>query len=679
MLWGCANIGSPEGGPRDFQPPRVISVSPEPGSTNVNTRKITIKFDEIVNLKDQMKKVSVSPVQHDMPVIRALGKKIEIELRDTLKPNATYVIDFANAIEDNNEGNQLDGYAITFSTGNDIDTMQLSGMVLRANDLEPMQHVLVGIHSNLSDTAFTHLPMDRVTRTNSLGQFTIMGIKPGRYHIFALNDVDGNYAMNRSEDYAFLDDIIVPSTKPFTSIDTTFTFDHRVDTIVERNHVEYLPNDILLPMFNERYTPLYVKTTARNEPQLLHVLLSTKPDSLPRIKPIKPVPRQEQWYVLEQDRPDSLFYWITDSSLIQTDSIKAELSFLKPDSDGRNVWTADTVTFAYRKPNWLIQQEKNDAKERREIAKRAEQIRKKIDKGEEPSKEELLELKEADDTARIKPLKITPLKKGEMDIGDTLGFSSPIPVAHIDPRGIHLEILRDSVWKPMDALPIMKPMTEADVKRFFLPVELQPDSSYRLTIDSLAVTSIYGLGCDTLRFDVKVKGTEQYANLMLHVNLPDSSFVQLLDAQENVKKQAIVKSGTAIIPNIPPSTYYARVVVDKNRNGIWDPGNYELHLQPEEVYYYPKQLKLRRNWDNDITWDVFLLPIDKQKPDKIKKNKPEKNKIEQQLEQRDRRNRRNNGQQNEDEEEDEFNSGGFSRSTYSGNKYRDYRNNNSNR
>ena len=216
MLGACANIGSPEGGPRDYTPPALLRANPMPGELNVKRSRVELRFDEYIQLKDQQKKVVVSPVQKEAPVIRTVGKKITVEFRDTMKPNTTYVIDFTNAIEDNNEGNVLDGFSYAFSTGDQIDTLQISGIVLRAKDLEPMQHVLVGLHTNLDDSAFTKLPMERISRTNDKGEFTIRNLKPGLYHVFALGDMDGDYRMNSSEDMAFNDHVYEPSARQFT-------------------------------------------------------------------------------------------------------------------------------------------------------------------------------------------------------------------------------------------------------------------------------------------------------------------------------------------------------------------------------------------------------------------------------------------------------------------------------
>ena len=222
LLYSCASIGSPEGGPRDYTPPVMVKASPTPGALRVDKGHIVLNFNEIVQIKDQQKKVVISPTQHEAPLIKTLGKRITIDLRDTLLPNTTYCIDFADAIVDNNEGNALEGFSYAFSTGDSIDTLQVSGIVLRARDLEPMQHVIVGLHTNLDDSAFTRLPFDRLSRTNDRGQFTLRNLKPGRYHVFALTDMDGDYRMARSEDIAFLDEIIVPSVGTYESMDTVF-------------------------------------------------------------------------------------------------------------------------------------------------------------------------------------------------------------------------------------------------------------------------------------------------------------------------------------------------------------------------------------------------------------------------------------------------------------------------
>ena len=671
ILAACASIGSPEGGPRDYTPPQVTRTSPEANALNFKGQKVEIIFDEIVNLKDQQKKVIISPAPKTQPLIRTVGKKVTVEFRDELEENTTYVIDFSNAIEDNNEGNQLDGYSFAFSTGDEIDTLAVSGIVLRANDLEPMQHVIVGLHSNLDDTAFTNVPLERVSRTNDRGKFTIRNLKPGSYHVFALSDVDGDYRMARTEDIAFLDEVIVPSTSEYTSQDTVFTFDRRVDTVMTATHTLYLPNDLLLCMFNEGYRNHYVRQTSRPEANKLHILFGAPNDSLPQLEVLHPAEHERNWYRVERTMTnDSLFYWITDSALIKTDTLIVAMTYLRTDTAERLEQVTDTVRFGYRKPNSQVKEEEKKAKEREDRAKRLAQLLEKQEKaaaqGKELGEGELEEIKELQhvDPNAIPKLKMELAKSGSIDIGDSIIVRFDTPIASIDPRGVHLDIKRDTLWVPYPVVPSLRPVNDLNPMRYWLPVTALPDSTYRLTIDSAAVTSVYGLHNDPLIKEMKVKGTEEYANVFFKVNVKGDAFVELLGSGEKVMRTVKVKDGAFELLNVTPNTYYLRLILDSNGNGQWDTGNYGNHLQPEEVYYYPKRLKLRRNWDLDETWNIYETALDLQKPDDIKHNKPEeaKNKVE----------KKQNKTGSEDEEEDEFSTG--ITNTYTGNKYDDARN-----
>lgn len=671
LLMACASIGSPEGGPRDYTPPQVVKMSPESGSVNFKGQKVEITFDEIVNLKDQQKKVIISPAPKTQPMIRAVGKKLTVEFREPLEENTTYVIDFSNAIEDNNEGNQLDGYSFAFSTGDQIDTLAVSGIVLRAKDLEPMQHVIVGLHSNLDDTSFTRLPLERVSRTNDRGLFTIRNLKPGSYHVFALDDMDGDYRMARTEDIAFLDTIIVPTTSEYTSQDTVFTFDRRVDTVMTATHTLYLPNDLLLCMFNEGYRSHYVKQTARPDAHKLHVLFGAPNDTLPQLDIIRPAVHARDWYRVERTQEnDSLFYWLTDSALIKTDTLIVAMTYLRTDTADRLEQVTDTISFCYRKPNEQIKAEEKKAKERQERAKRLAQLLEKQEKaaaqGKELNEGELEELKELQhvDPDDAPSLKMDLAKSGTIDVGDSIILRFETPIADIDPGGIHLEMKRDTLWVPYPgAVPAPRLVSDCDPMRYWIPVTMLPDSTYRLTIDSATVTSVYGLYNGKLIKEMKVRGLEQYANVYFKVNVKQDAFVELLGSGEKVMRTVPVQGGEFEFINVPAGTYYLRLTIDTNGNGKWDTGNYSQHLQPEEVYYYPKKLRLRSNWDLDENWNIYQTALDLQKPDDIRRNKPEqsKNKLDKKQDKKGT---------DEDEEDDEF-STGITNDAYTGNKYND--------
>ena len=668
LLAACASIGSPEGGPRDYTPPQVVKMSPMANSVNFKGNKVEITFDEIINLKDQQKKVIISPAPKTQPQIRTVGKKLTIEFRDELEENTTYVIDFSNAIEDNNESNQLDGYTFAFSTGDEIDTLAVSGIVLRACDLEPMQHVIVGLHSNLDDTAFTNVPLERVSRTNDRGKFTIRNLKPGSYHVFALSDVDGDYRMARTEDIAFLDDIIVPTTSEYTSQDTVFTFDHRVDTVMTGTHTLYLPNDLLLCMFNEGYRSHYIRQTSRPADNKLYMLFGAPNETPPQLEVLHPAQHAADWYRLQRNMEnDSLFYWITDSAMIKADTITVAMTYLRTDTADNLEQVTDTIHFGYRKPNSQIKEEEKKAKERESRAKRLTQLLEKQEKaaaqGKELSEDELEEIKELQrvDPNEVPKLNMELAKNGTIDVGDSIILKFDTPIASIDQNKIHLEIKRDTLWIPIQSN-ALRQVDDCNPMRYWLPFSTLPDSTYRLTIDSAAVTSVYGLHNDALKKELKVRGLEEYANVYFKVNYTGKAFVELLASGEKVVRTATVRNGAFELLNVPPSTYYLRLIIDNNGNGKWDTGNYLNHPQPEEVYYYPKKMRLRANWDIDENWNIYQTALDLQKPEEIKRNKPEevKNKVEKKEKNKD-----------EEEEEDEFSTGV---NTYTGDKYNDTKN-----
>ena len=233
LLVACASMGTPDGGPYDEDPPVLVKAVPALYATNIKEGKVELLFDENIKLVNAFDKVVVSPPQRELPEIKSVGKRVSVELFDTLIPNTTYSVDFGDAIVDNNEGNPYENFAYVFSTGDVVDTLAVSGTVLNAEDLEPIKGMMVGLHSCLDDSAFTTKAFERVSRTDSRGRFTIKGIAPGKYRVYALSDVNQNYLFDqKSEKLAFMD----TSVSPFASVayrsDTIWRDTLTVDTIM---------------------------------------------------------------------------------------------------------------------------------------------------------------------------------------------------------------------------------------------------------------------------------------------------------------------------------------------------------------------------------------------------------------------------------------------------------------
>ena len=328
ILYACANPGTPTGGPIDVTPPKVIGSTPTENAIGNQKGKIIINFDEYIKLDKPNEKVVVSPPQLQQPEIKTIGKKISINLLDSLKSNTTYTIDFSDAIQDNNEGNPMGNYTFTFSTGTAIDTMEVSGTVLNAADLEPIKGILVGLHSNLNDSAFSKTPFDRVGRTDSRGHFAIKGVARGKYHIYALADADQNFFFSqRSEQLAFNNDLIIPTCNQQTRQDTAWVDSITVDTIIPKPYTHFIPDNIILRAFKENINRHSLKKKERLIPQKFTLTFSAPNKDLPKIKGLN-FNEKDAFIIDTDDKKDSITYWVKDSVNYKKDTLSLALSYM---------------------------------------------------------------------------------------------------------------------------------------------------------------------------------------------------------------------------------------------------------------------------------------------------------------------------------------------------------------
>jgi hypothetical protein len=211
---GCGQIGMPTGGPRDSIPPRLVSASPKLKSTNVSGNKITLTFNEYVDLKEVQTNVLISPLPKRQPSIDYKLKTITVKLKDTLLPNTTYSINFGNAIVDNNEGNPLKDFVYVFSTGKQIDSFTLSGKVIIAETGNADSTLLALLYRKTDDSSVQKKRPDYVARLDSGGHFNFVNLPAGSFNIYALKDGDGGKTYNsKKEIFAFADAAVTVSEK----------------------------------------------------------------------------------------------------------------------------------------------------------------------------------------------------------------------------------------------------------------------------------------------------------------------------------------------------------------------------------------------------------------------------------------------------------------------------------
>ncbi|MGM9745643.1 MAG: Ig-like domain-containing protein [Paludibacteraceae bacterium] len=586
LALSCANRGSgPQGGPKDVAPPVAVSSKPANGARNYNKQTIEINFNEIVLLEKAYEKVVVSPPQAKSAIVKAYGKKVAVELLDTLKPNRTYIIDFADAIVDNNEKNPLKDYYFTFSTGDTLDSLMVGGTVIDAHTLNPTGGIVVGLHSDLTDSAFTTQPFDYITKTDDAGKFWIKGIAEGSYKVYALGDMNGNYRYDKGESMAFLDTVIVPTMEMTAEIDTIQRDSTTTDTIVTQTHPKYTAG-IVLRSFTEDFKRAGFIKAERPEPYKMVLYFNAPNDSMPHIEPLNFAIDSTCLQHANATR-DTLVYWLADTLLWQQDTLSYTLTYQKTDSLDQLAWQTDTLQTVYR-------------------AKKSNNKKNNDDKRK----------------PKTEFLKLQTNASSTFDLYNPVTLSFDVPTTRDTDKQIVVEQQIDTLWQPVPAT-----FVEADTigQNYRIDYAWEPEKKYRITIDSAAFTGINGLHTNKQEIALSIKSLESYATFYLILkNRQGNEIVELLDKDEKVVRTAPADDET-VFKYLNPGDYFLRLFIDTNGNGRWDPGLYDEKRQPEEMFYFQYKITMRAFWDIEETWDYRALPPTQQKPKELTKNNKKKN------------------------------------------------------
>lgn len=605
LLTGCANPGSgPDGGPYDETPPKILSMSPDLGQTNVKSAKVTITFDELIKVNNAQEKITISPPQIEMPEIKTSGRKISVELLDTLKENTTYTVDFSDAIVDNNEGNPLGNFTYYFSTGERLDTMEVAGHVLQAENLEPVKGIMVGLHSELADSAFWSFPFDRVARTDGNGHFSIKGVAPGKYRIYALKDMDNDFRYSRGEMLASGKDTIIPSSFPDIRHDTIWADTVHIDSIRQVPYTHYMPDNVVLLAYNEKNKIRQLLKVER-EPAFFKIYFTAESDKVPTCKGLN-FDERDAFLIERSQGNDTLTYWLRDSVLVNTDTLQIAYTYeAVNDSTLLPFLKTDTLELIPRQT--YEKRQKQKANEYVQWKKGLEKRHKRGDFSEE-----------------VPPVKLMTIKfgnQGSIAPDKNVRLTLPEPLARLDTAGIHLYLQVDSNY--VEAAYRLE-RDSLSLLNYTLRAEWRPSQEYVLNVDSACMTGLSGIQNKAGDINISVKSDDTMGALFLLLPDADSTaLVQLFQGSDRVVKQQWIKDGRADFFYLEPSDYYVRIINDRNHNGKWDAGDYREGITPEEVYYYPQKFNIRANWDIEQTWRIADTPIYLQKPRELIKQKEE--------------------------------------------------------
>lgn len=501
LLCGCAQIVAPTGGKKDSTPPELIGVNPDNKTTNFNKTKITLTFNENIQVTKAEEQIIISPPVDRKPDIIAQGKQLTVKFYEALQPNTTYTINFGNAVGDNTENNTIANLSYVFSTGNLIDSNTIKGSVYNAFTNKPESGVTVGLYEvdGFTDSTIIKQKPIYLSKTNTAGLFELSNLPHQSYKLVAFNDVNQNLRYDRQELIAFENQFVL-------SADTNLF--------------------VKIPLFKpELYTLGRIIDTFCNEPNKF-TLIAYKPEN------VVITPNTGNSYikhVLGNDGIDTFYAFIPkpDAAMgfkVSINGIKHEFSI-----PHQPKFKAQKLSFTYTK---------------------------------------------------------------QPELGDTITLKFNNPVTSIDKSRIKLT---------KDSMPVTYILTQPDAFTVKIYHNWMEKTSYNLAIADSSFNDMYGQWSKKEGSKFTTKSLKDYANMLLHVktNTTKPYIIQLLSSDEKtvVYSYSINKSTDITITNMLPGTYVVKYIVDANRNGIWDNGDFTKKQQPEKVGYYSQPITVRAYWD----------------------------------------------------------------------------------
>ena len=544
----CANTTqAPSGGKKDTIPPYIIDIKPLPGVVGVplTGASFAFTFNEYVTIKTPAN-IFLSPPQKRPPKSRLRGRSLIVSFEEPLKPNTTYTLSFTDAIADANEGNLFAGYTYVFSTGEQIDSLMMTGTVVDCNTLAPVKGATVVLYKDHRDSAVYQGPPYAATKTDDWGSFVLPYIQDTLYRLYAVKDANtDNLYDPESEQIAFIDSLLRPLMVAGDTDREMLRYD-MLDTLrclARRSEHE-------LKLFREKPSKQYIVNKVRTSERSAYLTFHAPGawiDSL-WIRGYRADQVISQFNILQ----DSLELWI-NSRRAAPDTMQVYVNYRKTDSLGRLAPTQEIV----RLP--LAQNKRTYSKTSRRDLKRG-------------------------DTTCVYTFQVSP-ETVEQD-GFELEFKYPIITEHFD----SVKFYSINTRQRQSRAEFTVERDSLNLRRYILRPKdrLMPGFEYQMKLPYRAFRDINGFWSDSTVVKVSLPSDETLSSLDLELSGVDRKLiVDLLgEKRDKVLRTFITeRDGTLHFPYIKAGRYSIRITEDRNRNAINDTGSLLEHRQPELVVF----------------------------------------------------------------------------------------------
>ncbi|MBQ7772685.1 MAG: Ig-like domain-containing protein [Bacteroidales bacterium] len=547
----CASTkAAPTGGPKDTIPPVIVETVPSMDATSFPLEKgsITISFNEYIQIKDPNKNILLSPPQKKNVKTRIKGKGLIVTFQEPLDTNTTYSLNFGAGIVDNNEGNPLYGYSYSFSTGTTIDSMMLSGTVVDAVSLFPIEGATIALYRNARDSSVINTLPDAVARSDKWGYFTVRNLKPVPYSVFAFSDGNNNNRYDPgSEDVAFLDTLVTPVEVMHKDSPHLQYVDPKDTLACLARHSE-----IELFLFSEKSTNQFIRDYKRTSRRSAYIKFNASDAQIDSFS-IKGI---EGSRIIRQSNitNDSLNFWIKEGRTLP-DTLELAIRYMKTDTSGN-------LSPAVENLKLVAPFEKKEDRKGSQSSK-------------DGKRKDLLEFTLDSDPAKVEQDGIVMLFKDpliSMDL-DSVTFRMRTP-KRIESDVVY-NVTRDSI----------------EINKYSIRPEVQfvKGNDYELYIPHAAFKDINGFTNDSTVVNITLPTDDNLSSITLELRDVGTRYiVELINAaRTQVYRKYVIQQDTDLIfPYLQKGDYSIRITEDKNSNGIFDTGDLLLKKQPEKVRLY---------------------------------------------------------------------------------------------
>lgn len=548
----CANTSTPpSGGPKDTLPPIMVNTVPLMESTMHPTlpkkSNVSFEFNEYVVLKDPITNIYLSPPLNKRPAAKIKGRSVVVSFEDTLAANTTYTLDLGQGVADNNEGNLLPKFVFCFSTGNEVDSIYSSGTVVDAKTMLPLSKITVLFHSDPSDSAVFNLLPAAAAKTDTWGYFSLRNIKPGPYHVYAIDDKNNNNKYDPEEEtIAFLDSVYVADKIMRDSLPALNSYD-----VKDTANCLARPSDMQLYLFKEVSSRQLLRNKGRLGKRMAYITFSAPyavVDSL-AISGYSPDKIITQFNVTK----DSLAIWINDPKPVP-DTIILSVKYLKTD-DSLKILTSVVEDLKLAAP------------------------KKKYTKDRKGDNVEVI------DTVASYQLLVQP-ETVEQE-GYVLEFEYPLSIAPFD--SLQFSYVTPKQQIKQEGFTVTQDST--NIRRYTIMPDnpLVLGNEYILKVPHRIFYDINGLPCDSLVKKLTLPKDDKLSSLTLEMSDVNGNYIVELISEKRDKVYRTYRINgdkNLLFPYLKPAKYSIRITEDKNSNGLIDTGSLLEKRQPEKVLLY---------------------------------------------------------------------------------------------